>query len=367
MATATAELGADEAIKAAERNINEAISHFSREWLVWTRDDRGIAIDKDSPLADAIVMMIVSVNEHDWPRAMSPVCVTIGEISEHWSQYCARGILIGQAPQQALLSRIAKLLEQHAGLASPEKIAWQNIRILKTIEKCDDLTIAKICGCFEDGVWSGPFFDSHQRPMTHLIDQEINHPGTVLLADMPHPRDSLKARRLASQKRDIGQRAENRHTHQQEVSDRRKLISAKLAKLTDEQRTVAAVAYIRDEGGTVVQAAKAYGFSVPEVEAACSVAGTRPTTLNDIREDAKLPVESTAESTADTSSLHERIDAAIRACKEEFTREGKAIDPKAISDQVSQLLGTTVTRQKVTSMLFRGKRDNGGDGTDEGE
>lgn len=358
-------------VQAADE-IREAMDRFCREHAAWCADKTQTAILRGCALHDAVAMLFDVRSRVSFPPTFSDLSMRIGMLEIAYQDYLPRQA-IGDAPLPMLLEKLHDVIAEWDSHKSARTVAFPNVRHALLVLKEHPLTIAKQCGCIENGKWRGPFFDERQRPREDLIHAEAENPGSVLVPGLKHPRQELAERQAAAKLMDVTSRASAATDDAQRRRQQERKPSK--PKLIDPDAIEAAIVdYIGREGGTVGQAAKMFEMQVEEIEEICNKHAIRATKVVDIRADIAAENRRRRESAneqAETPSTQQeqsplpetpgtpqkpQLDqAGIDAIVREAMAAGD--DRERIAEILTEQLGYPVTPQKATSIMMRLRKE----------
>lgn len=178
-----------------QTEILGAVDRLAIEWDKWSNDITvGSAIEEQSPLDDALAVVIEICEAGDVPSTCRELIDTVGRLAVEYDDYRNGGKWNNQTrePLPSFNAAFHAVAKARVGAGGNAKR-----RFIESVKTCDeqklsDLQIATIYGARnEQLIWVGPFFDSRGNLDRGKVQQERLTPGSVITADWIHPQDVI--------------------------------------------------------------------------------------------------------------------------------------------------------------------------------
>lgn len=337
-----------------------AVDEFRRVYGTWLNDNRSDEIEEDSPLFDAIEVMVAVCKGGSTPENCLELVTAVMRLAEEFRQYCA-GVWIEptKAPTPKFHAAVKAVEEARAGAIPPQETGHESVRELLEVQKVSPRQVAIMFGYKnpDTGKWTGPFWQDG-RVRFDLIEKESREPHSVIPADWVNPREAEKRRRFEEDMQNrlirIDQRAND---------DEAKQAKKFKPKPTEED----VIDYLANEHAFPAMCTKRWDITLDEVMDIAARHGIEVETAEQARKKPprppvkQKPLEPSEPDTpaGDTDpqgngeqapSLDEQIKAMV------LDLAAQKADNAEIRERVAEGLGTEISQQKVAAIIREDKR-----------
>jgi|DEB0MinimDraft_6_1074348.scaffolds.fasta_scaffold03462_6 hypothetical protein len=341
--------GSSNPLHSRRGDIIRAIDTLIEAHDKWCDDLTATGIEDGSDLDAALQVAISTICYGDVPADCREIADRMRRVDLEYQAYVDRAkITTDGEPVQAFWSAFRDVIETYRKV----RIAVEG-RVLKSVkeykaEGLNDFQIAVQFGLRVDGNWTGIFFTEHGQPLSKLIEQEADKPGSVIPADFVHPEDKIIREKLNIELQGHLDRA----TQVEQQSKAGIVQQSEAERLKEIEADV--VEFLR-EGALPWQVAKRFEITLNQVDDVAKRHGiaTESAPADSESTDEDSPVEPVDEN-ASQEPPKATPDAVKAAAVERF--ESGRTDMKAIAVELSQHFSSAVTVQRVSALHSAWKR-----------